>query len=46
VKRRTISFNIPPEDTIFGFSVNPSASRVLLATGGDRDDLWLAERFA
>jgi serine/threonine protein kinase len=45
-KRRTISFDIPSEDTIQGFSVNAAGTRVLLTTGGDRNDLWMAEGFA
>jgi hypothetical protein len=45
-KRRTISFDIPSEDTIQGFSVNAASTRVLLSTGGDRKDLWMAEGFA
>jgi Tol biopolymer transport system component len=45
-KRRTISFEIPPEDLIQDFSVNSAGTRVLLTTGGDRNDLWMAEGFA
>jgi dipeptidyl aminopeptidase/acylaminoacyl peptidase len=45
-KRRTISFEIPSEDLIQDFSVNSAGTRVLLTTGGDRDDLWMAEGFA
>jgi eukaryotic-like serine/threonine-protein kinase len=42
---RTIAFGIPVEERIQGFSVSPDGTRVLLTTGGDRNDLWLAEGF-
>jgi hypothetical protein len=45
-KLRTIAFGIPPEDQIEGFSFNSDGTRVLLTTGGDRNDLWVAEWFA
>ena len=45
-KLRTITFSIPPEDQIEGFSINSDGTRVLLTTGGDRNDLWTAEGFA
>ncbi len=45
-KIRTITFAIPPEDQIEGFSINADGTRVLLTTGGDRNDLWMAEGFA
>jgi serine/threonine protein kinase/WD40 repeat protein len=45
-KLRTITFEIPPEDQIEGFSFNSDGTRVLLTTGGDRNDLWMAEGFA
>ena len=45
-KRRTIVFDIPAEDQIEGFSISPDGTRVLLTTGGDRNDLWMAEGFA
>jgi WD40 repeat protein len=45
-KLRTISFDIPPENTIQTFSVNSTGSRVLLDSGGDRNDVWIAEDFA
>ena len=45
-KLRTITFGIPPEDQIEGFSINSDGTRVLLTTGGDRNDLWTAEGFA
>jgi Tol biopolymer transport system component len=44
-KIRTISFEIPQEDQIESFSVNPDGTRVLLNTGGDRNDVWVAEDF-
>jgi Tol biopolymer transport system component len=44
-KIRTISFEIPQEDQIQSFSVNPGGTRVLLNTGGDRNDVWVAEDF-
>jgi WD40 repeat protein len=43
---RTIAFAIPEEDLIMEFAVHPSGGRVLLSTGGDRYDLWMAEGFA
>lgn len=43
---RTITFDIPLEDQIEGFSFSPNGTRVLLTTGGDRNDLWMAEGFA
>ncbi len=45
-KLRTITFDIPVEDQIEGFSFNPDGTRVLLSTGGDRNDLWMVEGFA
>jgi sugar lactone lactonase YvrE len=44
--QRTITFDIPQEDQIEGFAVDASGTRVLLTTGGDRNDLWIAEGFA
>lgn len=44
--QRTITFDIPPEDQIEGFSFSADGSRVLLTKGGDRNDLWMAEGFA
>ena len=44
-KQRTMTFDIPPEDQIEGFSINSDGTRVLLTTGGDRNDLWMAEGF-
>jgi hypothetical protein len=44
--RRTIVFDIPSEDQIEGFSFNAAGTRVLLMTGGDRNDLWMARGFA
>jgi WD40 repeat protein len=43
---RTIPFTLPPEDVILDFGVHPGGTRVLLSTGGDRYDLWMAEGFA
>lgn len=45
-KQRTITFDIPAEDQIEAFSINSDGTRVLLTTGGDRNDLWIAEGFA
>ena len=36
-KLRTITFGIPPEDQIEGFSTKSDGTRVLLTTGGDRN---------
>lgn len=44
--RRTITFDLAPEDTITGFAVHPSGNRVLLTIGGGRHDLWMVEGFA
>lgn len=43
---RSITFAIPQEDLIMEFAVHPAGARVLLSTGGDRYDLWMAEGFA
>jgi Tol biopolymer transport system component len=43
---RTLTFDIPQEDAIIEFAVHPAGQRVLLSTGGDRYDLWMAEGFA
>ncbi|HEY2381373.1 MAG TPA: protein kinase [Terriglobia bacterium] len=45
-KKSAIVFDIPPEDQIEGFSFNATGKRVLLTTGGNRKDLWMAEGFA
>ena len=45
-KLRTIMFDLAPADQIEGFSFSPDGSRVLLTTGGDRNDLWMAVGFA
>lgn len=45
-KLNSIAFNIPVEDQIDSFSFNPDGTRVLLTTGGDRSDLWMARGFA
>ena len=44
--RRTIVFDTPSEDRIEGFAFNSAGTRVLLTTGGDRNDLWMAGGFA
>jgi Tol biopolymer transport system component len=44
-KLRTITFDIPPENSIQTFSVNSADSRVLLDSGGNRNDVWVAEDF-
>jgi serine/threonine protein kinase/WD40 repeat protein len=45
-KLSAITFDIPVEEQIEGFSFSPDGTRVLLTTGGDRNDLWMAEGFA
>jgi serine/threonine protein kinase len=45
-KKSAITFDIPPEDQIEGFFFNATDKRVLLTTGGDRNDLWMVEGFA
>jgi hypothetical protein len=45
-KKRTITFDIPLEDQVDGFSFNSTGQRILLTTGGDRNDLWMVEGFA
>jgi Tol biopolymer transport system component len=45
-KKRTITFDIPLEDQIDGFTFNSTGQRVLLTTGGERNDLWMVEGFA
>jgi Tol biopolymer transport system component len=45
-KLSAITFNIPVEDQIETFAFNPDGTRVLLTTGGDRDDLWSVTGFA
>jgi hypothetical protein len=45
-KLRAITFDLPPADQIEGFSFSPDGTRVLLTTGGDRNDLWMAVGFA
>ena len=44
-KLRTITFAIPSENSIQTFSVNSTGSRILLDSGGDRNDVWIAEDF-
>jgi serine/threonine protein kinase len=43
---RTIAFDIAVEDQIEEFAFSADGTRVLLTTGGDRNDLWMAEGFA
>jgi WD40 repeat protein len=43
---KPITFDTPIEDQIEGFSFSPDGTRVLLTTGGDRNDLWMARGFA
>ena len=45
-KLRPITFDLAPADEIEGFSFSPDGTRVLLTTGGDRNDLWMAVGFA
>ncbi len=45
-KLNSIAFDIPVEDQIETFSFNPDGTRVLLTTGGNRSDLWMARGFA
>jgi WD40 repeat protein len=45
-KRNSIAFNIPVEDQIETFSFHSDGTRVLLTTGGNRSDLWMARGFA
>jgi Tol biopolymer transport system component len=44
--RRTVAFQMAPDELIQGFSVHPDGTRVLLATGALREDIWFAEGFA
>ena len=41
-----MTFQLDEADIIQGFSVHPDGKRVLLTTGLQRDDIWLAEGFA
>jgi serine/threonine protein kinase len=45
-KLRTITFEIAVADQIEDFAFSPDGAHVLLTTGGDRNDLWIAEGFA
>jgi serine/threonine protein kinase len=45
-KVRAIAFDIPLGDQIEAYGFSPDGTRVLLTTGGDRNDLWMAEGFA
>jgi serine/threonine protein kinase len=42
----SVRFQIDEADVIQGFSVHPDGRRVLLTTGLQRDDIWLAQGFA
>lgn len=43
---RTITFDIPLGDQVEAYAFSPDGTRVLLTTGGDRNDVWMAEGFA
>lgn len=43
---RAIRFDIPAADQIEDFAFSPDGAHVLQTTGGDRNDLWMAEGFA
>ena len=45
-KLSSVTFAIPVEDQIESFALSPDGTRVLLTTGGDRDDLWMVTGFA
>jgi serine/threonine protein kinase len=45
-RRALVTFRLDEADIIQGFSVHPDGKRVLLTTGLQRDDIWLAEGFA
>jgi serine/threonine protein kinase len=45
-RRALVTFQLDEADIIQGFSVHPDGKRVLLTTGLQRDDIWLAEGFA
>jgi hypothetical protein len=44
--RRTLTFQIPPDQIIEGFAVHPDGTRVLLTIGTYPGDIWIAEGFA
>ena len=44
-KLRTMTFDVAAEDQIDDFAFSPDGARVLLTTGGDRNDVWMAEGF-
>jgi eukaryotic-like serine/threonine-protein kinase len=44
--KRSVVFDLLLDDKIEGFSFNPTGQRVLLTTGGERNDLWMVEGFA
>jgi sugar lactone lactonase YvrE len=45
-KLRTVTFDLSPADQIEDFSFSADGARVLLTTGGDRKDVWMAVGFA
>jgi Tol biopolymer transport system component len=45
-RRAATTFRLDESDIIQGFAVHPDGQRVLLTTGLQRDDIWLAEGFA
>jgi hypothetical protein len=45
-RRSAVTFQLDEADTVQGFAVHPDGKRVLLTTGLQRDDIWLAEGFA
>jgi serine/threonine protein kinase len=45
-RRGSVAFQLDEADIIQGFSVHPDGKQVLLTTGLQRDDIWLAEGFA
>lgn len=44
--RRNLVLDLRPEDQIQDFAVNPAGTRVLVTTGGERNDLRQVEGFA
>jgi serine/threonine protein kinase/Tol biopolymer transport system component len=45
-RRPAVTFQLDEAEVIQGFAVHPDGKRVLLTTGLQRDDIWLAEGFA
>jgi len=45
-RRTSVTFQLDEAEVIQGFAVHPDGKRVLLTTGLQRDDIWLAEGFA